>query len=55
MPAKKRSGYDDIIFDCDSTLSAIEGIDELGYIQQHEQQIAAYEKGRTTTLNTLAG
>ena len=33
----------------------IEGIDELGYIQQHESQIAAYEKGRTTTLNTLAG
>ena len=33
----------------------IEGIDELGYIQQHENQIAAYEKGRTTTLNTLAG
>ena len=33
----------------------IEGIDELGYIQQHENQIAAYEQGRTTTLNTLAG
>ncbi len=33
----------------------IEGIDELGYIQQHESQIAAYEKGRTSTLNTLAG
>ena len=33
----------------------LEGIDELGYIQQHEAQIAAYEKGRTTTLNTLAG
>ena len=32
----------------------IEGIDELGYIQQHEAQIAAYEKGRTSTLNTLA-
>ena len=33
----------------------IEGIDELGYIQQHESEIAAYEKGRTSTLNTLAG
>ena len=32
----------------------MEGIDELGYIQQHEAQIAAYEKSRTTTLNTLA-
>jgi hypothetical protein len=29
-------------------------IDELGYIQQHVAQIAAYEKGRTSTLNTLA-
>ena len=33
----------------------LEGLDELGYIQQHEAQIAAYEKGRTVTLNTLAG
>ena len=32
----------------------IEGIDELGYILQHEAQIAAFEKGRTSTLNTLA-
>lgn len=32
----------------------IEGIDELGYLQQHEAQIAAYEKARTSTLNTLA-
>ena len=33
----------------------MEGIDELGYIQQHQTQIAALEKGRTSTLNTLAG
>lgn len=33
----------------------MEGIDELGYIQQHQTQIAAFEKGRTSTLNTLAG
>jgi len=32
----------------------LEGIDELGYIQQHEAQIAAYEKGRVSALNTLA-
>jgi len=31
----------------------LEGIDELGYIQQHEEQIAAYEKQRSGTLNTL--
>jgi len=33
----------------------LEGIDELGYIQQNEAAIAAYEKTRTSTLNTLAG
>ncbi|MCC6538075.1 MAG: 3-isopropylmalate dehydratase small subunit [Bryobacterales bacterium] len=32
----------------------LEGIDELGYIQQHEAQIAAYEGSRVSTLNTLA-
>ncbi len=32
----------------------MEGIDELGYIQQHETQIAAFEKGRLSTLNTLS-
>jgi len=32
----------------------LEGIDELGYIQQHEAQIAAYEASRVFTLNTLA-
>ena len=32
----------------------LEGIDELGYIQQHEAQIAAYEASRVSTLNTLA-
>ena len=32
----------------------LEGVDELGYIQQHEAQIAAYEKTRVSTLNTLA-
>ncbi len=31
----------------------LEGIDELGYIQQHETQIAEFERGRTSTLNTL--
>lgn len=32
----------------------LEGIDELGYIQQHEAQIAAYEQQRIGTLNTLS-
>jgi len=32
----------------------LNGIDELGYIQQHESQIAGYEKSRTCALNTLA-
>jgi 3-isopropylmalate/(R)-2-methylmalate dehydratase small subunit len=32
----------------------LEGIDELGYILQHEPAIAAYEKSRMGTLNTLA-
>ena len=31
----------------------LEGIDELGYIQQHEAEIAAYEKQRPDTVNTL--
>ncbi len=32
----------------------LEGVDELGYIQQHEPQIAGYEQTRFATLNTLA-
>ena len=32
----------------------LEGVDELGYIQKHEAQIASYEKARVGTLNTLA-
>lgn len=32
----------------------MEGIDELGYIKQHEAQIQEYEARRTATLNTLA-
>jgi 3-isopropylmalate/(R)-2-methylmalate dehydratase small subunit len=32
----------------------LDGVDELGYIQKHEAQIAAYEKNRVATLNTLA-
>ncbi|MFN0106980.1 MAG: 3-isopropylmalate dehydratase small subunit [Bryobacteraceae bacterium] len=31
------------------------GVDEIGYVQQHETQIAAYEAQRFSTLNTLAG
>jgi 3-isopropylmalate/(R)-2-methylmalate dehydratase small subunit len=31
------------------------GVDEIGYVQQHEAQIAAYEAQRFSTLNTLAG
>jgi 3-isopropylmalate/(R)-2-methylmalate dehydratase small subunit len=31
----------------------LEGVDELGYILQQEPAIAAYEAGRTATLNTL--
>ena len=32
----------------------LEGIDELGYILQHEAAIAEYEKSRVGSLNTLA-
>lgn len=32
----------------------LEGVDEMGYIQGHETQIAAYEAGRLGSLNTLA-
>ena len=32
----------------------LEGVDELGFLKQHEAQIAAYEVQRTSTLNTLA-
>jgi len=31
------------------------GVDEIGYVQQHEEQIKAYEATRFATLNTLAG
>lgn len=31
----------------------LEGVDELGYIQQHEAEIAAYEAKRPNTVNTL--
>jgi 3-isopropylmalate/(R)-2-methylmalate dehydratase small subunit len=31
----------------------LEGIDELGWILKQEPAIAAYEKTRTSTLNTL--
>jgi 3-isopropylmalate/(R)-2-methylmalate dehydratase small subunit len=30
------------------------GVDEIGYVQQHEEQIQAYEATRFATLNTLA-
>jgi len=30
------------------------GVDEIGYVQQHEEQIKAYEATRFATLNTLA-
>jgi len=30
------------------------GVDEIGYVQQHEEQIKAYEASRFATLNTLA-
>lgn len=33
----------------------LEGVDELGYILQHEPAIAAYEASRPLTVNTLAG
>ena len=32
----------------------LEGVDELGYILQHEPDIAAYESRRTGSINTLA-
>ncbi len=32
----------------------LEGVDEMGYIQSHEAQIAAFEAGRLGSLNTLA-
>jgi 3-isopropylmalate/(R)-2-methylmalate dehydratase small subunit len=31
----------------------LDGVDELGFIQKHEAQIAAYEAQRVATLNTL--
>jgi 3-isopropylmalate/(R)-2-methylmalate dehydratase small subunit len=31
----------------------LEGVDELGYIQKHESEIAAYEARRPNTVNTL--
>ncbi|MBL8241090.1 MAG: 3-isopropylmalate dehydratase small subunit [Bryobacterales bacterium] len=31
------------------------GVDEIGYVLQHEAQIAAFEAQRVGTLNTLAG
>jgi 3-isopropylmalate/(R)-2-methylmalate dehydratase small subunit len=31
------------------------GVDEIGYVMQHEAEIAAYEAQRTCALNTLAG
>jgi len=33
----------------------LDGVDELGYILQQEPAIAAYETGRGSSLNTLAG
>ena len=32
----------------------LEGVDEMGYLQQHEAQIAAFEASRLGSLNTLA-
>lgn len=32
----------------------LEGVDEMGYIQNHEPQIAAFEASRLGSLNTLA-
>jgi len=32
----------------------VEGVDELGYILQHEAQIAAFEGGRVGSINALA-
>jgi 3-isopropylmalate/(R)-2-methylmalate dehydratase small subunit len=32
----------------------LNGVDELGFLQQHEAQIAAYEATRAATINTLA-
>ncbi len=32
----------------------VEGVDELGYIMQHESEIAAYEAHRTASINALA-
>src|SRR5512142_2176395 len=31
----------------------VKGVDELGYIQQHEPEIAAYELKRVGSINTL--
>ena len=33
----------------------LEGVDDLGYIQQHMDAIEAFEKRRTSSINTLAG
>lgn len=32
----------------------LDGVDELGFIQKHEEQIKAYEAQRPSTLNTLS-
>jgi 3-isopropylmalate/(R)-2-methylmalate dehydratase small subunit len=32
----------------------LEGVDELGYMLQHEPKIAAYEAKRVATIDTLA-
>lgn len=40
--------------DAFSRMCLLEGIDELGFILKHEEQIAAYEEGRAITLDTRA-
>jgi 3-isopropylmalate/(R)-2-methylmalate dehydratase small subunit len=41
-------------FDSFARTCLLEGVDELGWILKKEPAIAAYEKTRFSTLNTLA-
>jgi 3-isopropylmalate/(R)-2-methylmalate dehydratase small subunit len=45
----------EFVVDAFSKQCLLEGVDELGFILKHEEAIAAYEKERAGTLNTLGG
>ncbi|MEN8234722.1 MAG: HAD-IB family phosphatase [Actinomycetota bacterium] len=41
-------GFDSVIFDCDSTLSTIEGIDELARLKDYSEEVAALTEAAMT-------